>query len=256
MFKFNQMVADRLSHIADLEEDQWKARAYAMASIKIRDYHKNLEVMVDYKEIPGIGKSISEKIEEFRITGKIQKLEDYLHQAGVDPEYYYPEVVSAKKRTGKSDIKYPRKVISEKLSLFVRTAHSAHLKFKLAGSLRRRKEYVGDVDILILDEEIEIWGEFIRAFGGQIMSAGNKAIDAIWQELPLNFRVATKDAWEAGLLFFTGSKNLNISMRSKAKKMGMKLNQYGLWKDERRIAVSERVIFGELSIPYITPCNR
>jgi DNA polymerase/3'-5' exonuclease PolX len=64
-------------------------------------------------------------------------------------------------------------------------------------------------------------------------------------------------SWYPGILYFTGSKNLNLAMRNKAKKLGYKLNEYGLFKGSKNIYVeSEEEIFNLLEMKYLEPQER
>lgn len=115
------------------------------------------------------------------------------------------------------------------------------MKVVVCGSIRREERMVRDIDILILDASKQ--GVF------------NK--DAKFEGMMLNLCYMAEKHQGAGLLFLTGSASFNIVLRSKAKKMGMKLNRYGLWKgDDLIVSKTEHDIFAALEMKYIPPTKR
>jgi DNA polymerase (family 10) len=75
--------------------------------------------------------------------------------------------------------------------------------------------------------------------------------------LQVDLRVVPAESYGAALLYFTGSKGYNIELRKRAIARGLKLNEYGLFKGERRIAgASEESIYAALDLPWVTPERR
>ncbi len=155
-------------------------------------------------------------------------------------------------------VNFLRRIIKNKLST----------NFSVAGSYRRKKPVVGDLEFLIEGVSIEkIFsalnkndtvnrrGLLIRS----ILWKGPKkmALEISYKEiksLQLEFRVCDKKSFGAMLLTMTGGKTNNIVMRAKAKKKGWKLNEYGLWKGETRIAgKTEEEIYYKMGIAYKEP---
>jgi DNA polymerase (family 10) len=130
-----------------------------------------------------------------------------------------------------------------------------------AGSLRRMKEVVHDVDILAASKdpaktmEAFLKMPFIEAVLAQ---GGTKASVRIQDDLQVDLRVIDPQSWGAAMHYFTGSKAHNIRMRERAIKQGLKLNEYGLFdSNERCVAgADEKDIFETLSLPYIPPVLR
>src|SRR5438093_3070640 len=125
-----------------------------------------------------------------------------------------------------------------------------------AGSLRRMKEIVHDVDILAASRHPE---ETMKAFLGLptieavLAQGGTKASVRLEDDLQVDLRVIDPGSWGAAVHYFTGSKAHNIRMRERAIKQGLKLNEYGLFDaSEKRLAGAEEGdIFEKLGLPYI-----
>ncbi|MGA6151710.1 DNA polymerase/3'-5' exonuclease PolX [Stenotrophomonas sp. NPDC087984] len=131
-----------------------------------------------------------------------------------------------------------------------------------AGSLRRMKETVGDVDILVAAEES---GPFMEAFTrlpltSEVIAHGQKKTSIrTTKGLQVDLRVLPLDSWGAGLLYFTGSKAHNIRVRAIAVRHGLKLSEYGLFetKSGKSIASrSEEDVYARLGMDWIPPTLR
>jgi len=130
-----------------------------------------------------------------------------------------------------------------------------------AGSLRRMKEIVHDVDILAAstrpDETMAAFLKFplVREVLAQ---GGTKASVRVDDDLQIDLRVIDLKSWGAAMHYFTGSKAHNIRMRERAIKMGLKLNEYGLFdaNDKSIAGATEEEIFEKLGLPYIPPVLR
>lgn len=130
-----------------------------------------------------------------------------------------------------------------------------------AGSLRRMKEVVHDVDILAASVDP---AKTMQAFlemplvEAVLAQGGTKASVRIQDDLQVDLRVIDPKSWGAAMHYFTGSKAHNIRMRERAIKQGLKLNEYGLFDaNEKYVAgVEEKDIFETLGLPYIPPVLR
>jgi len=130
-----------------------------------------------------------------------------------------------------------------------------------AGSLRRMKEIVHDVDILAASRHPE---ETMKAFLGLptieavLAQGGTKASVRLEDDLQVDLRVIDPGSWGAAMHYFTGSKAHNIRMRERAIKLGFKLNEYGLIdSNDKQIAGAEEAeIFAKLGLPFIPPVLR
>ncbi len=130
-----------------------------------------------------------------------------------------------------------------------------------AGSLRRMKEVVHDVDILAASKDLE---KTMKAFLSMpfiesvLAQGGTKASVRVQDDLQVDLRVVEPKCWGAAMHYFTGSKAHNIRMRERAIKQGLKLNEYGLFdaEDKYVAGVDEVEIFEKLGLPYIPPVLR
>ena len=112
-------------------------------------------------------------------------------------------------------------------------------KISLAGSLRRRKETVRDIDILVTSTNpahiMDSLADCNRV--NSVLSRGDTKMRVrLGTGLELDLRVVTDDSYGAALQYFTGSKEHNIRIRKRAIKRGLKVNEYGVFQDNERIA--------------------
>lgn len=142
----------------------------------------------------------------------------------------------------------------------------------ICGSYRRQNDYSNDVDFIIShtnpDDTINYLKQFIIALKKQkiiIDSLTEDNVETKYMGLfkinkeirRIDIRYIPYKSFYPALLYFTGSKDFNKKMRFKAKEMGYKLNEYGIYKNNREIFInSEKEIFDILHIVYITPDKR
>ena len=129
-----------------------------------------------------------------------------------------------------------------------------------AGSLRRGRETVGDLDLLVTGPAAtEVLERFVRfPKVEQVLGHGeNKASAKVGREgLQVDVRALPRESFGAGLQYFTGSKDHNVAIRTRAVKMGLKLSEYGLYRaaDETRLAgETEESIYEALGLCWIPP---
>ncbi len=154
-----------------------------------------------------------------------------------------------------------------------------------AGSLRRGKETIGDIDILIATTDPEAAREAFTTAKGvmKVLANGEKKASirvAIEDEssrwgaedntaVQVDLRIVDESCWGAALMYFTGSKEHNVRLRERAIKQGMTLNEYGLFKEdgkdktppqqrgEKPVACkSEESIYSKLGVPFVPPTMR
>ncbi|MCL5006731.1 MAG: PHP domain-containing protein, partial [Patescibacteria group bacterium] len=131
-------------------------------------------------------------------------------------------------------------------------------KIVVAGSLRRRKETIGDIDILAISSKPKpVMDEFVSLGGvAKIMAHGEtKSSVKLKNGIDVDLRVVKEVSYGAALNYFTGSKDHNVALREIAVKRGWKLNEYGLFdKKERQIAgKTEEELYKALGLRYIDP---
>jgi len=132
-------------------------------------------------------------------------------------------------------------------------------QIEVAGSYRRRRETIGDLDIVVTSEgkdSATVMNRFV-AYGevAEVISKGEtRATVKLRGGLQVDLRAVEPDAYGAALLYFTGSKAHNIELRKIAQEKAYKLNEYGLFKGTRRAAgKTEQEIYTKLGLDWIPP---
>jgi DNA polymerase (family 10) len=127
----------------------------------------------------------------------------------------------------------------------------------VAGSYRRRKETVGDLDILIAATKgSEIMEHFVDFEDvTEVVSKGKTRSTVVLRSgLHVDLRVVPQVSYGAALHYFTGSKDHNIAVRKLAVKRKLKINEYGVFKGEKRVAgKTEEEVYRKVGLPYIEP---
>ncbi len=131
----------------------------------------------------------------------------------------------------------------------------------VAGSIRRRKSTVGDIDIVVRTKKPElVLKKFAKMkFVKQVLGVGKEKDSIINKEgIQIDCRVFTDEEFGAGILYFTGDKQHNIWLRKIAIKKDWKLNEYGLFdKKGKRIAgKNEKEIYDRLGVKFVSPEKR
>ncbi|MEK7635920.1 MAG: DNA polymerase/3'-5' exonuclease PolX [Patescibacteria group bacterium] len=256
------------------------------------------------EEIPGIGKSIAEKIEEYLKKGKIKYYEELKKQMPLNidelirveglgprkikilyeklgiknlkdlekaakahkiaPLFGFGEkteqnilegIEFAKREKGRfllGDILPEVEIIYEKL----KNLESVE-KISLAGSLRRMKETIGDVDFLVISNNPRLVMDFFISLPGIVKVWGKGATKSsvrMKNGYDVDIRVVPSKSYGSALQYFTGSKEHNIILRKIAIDKGYKLSEYGLFKSSKMIAgENEEDIYEKLGLQWVPP---
>ena len=127
----------------------------------------------------------------------------------------------------------------------------------LCGSIRRRKEIVRDIDILVAGEKVDELSAHFRslpAVEDVIAEGETKTSVRLYQGIEADLRVVDAQSYPFALIYFTGSKEHNVKLRGIAKKRDLKLNEYGLFSDSRSEPLrSEAEVYEALGLPFIPP---
>ncbi len=130
-------------------------------------------------------------------------------------------------------------------------------RVEVAGSYRRRKETVGDLDLLITsDRGKEIIDRFVNYEDVvNVLSQGETRSTVEFRSgMQVDLRVVSEESYGAALFYFTGSKEHNIAIRNLALDQGLKVNEYGVFREEERVAgESEAGIYALLGLAYVEP---
>ena len=130
----------------------------------------------------------------------------------------------------------------------------------IAGSLRRKRDSVGDIDVLVVSDHGSAVTRHFVAYPAfrEVLARGTKRASAVpGSGLQVDLRIVPEASFGAALLYFTGSKAYNIALRRRAIARGLKLNEYGLFRGERRVAGNtEESIYAALKMPWAAPEQR
>ncbi|MBA3060659.1 MAG: DNA polymerase/3'-5' exonuclease PolX [Nitrospirae bacterium] len=308
----NQEIAGIFNEIADLleikGENPFRIRAYRRAAQNIEGHAKNIADLSreELLEIPGIGKDLADKIEEYLKTGKVTSYEDLKKEV---PEGLAEllSVPSLGPKTAK--LLHERLKIKniDELEKFARDHKLAGLpgikekteeniirgiemlrrgkerqplgrvlpiasdiveylkknapvkKISVAGSLRRMKDTVRDIDILITSSNPhDVMKTFVHLPDvKEVLMQGPTKSSIITREgIQVDLRVVEEESFGAALAYFTGSKEHNIRLRAMAVKKGLKINEYGIFreKDNKKLGgKNEEDIYNILGLQYVPP---
>jgi DNA polymerase (family 10) len=130
-------------------------------------------------------------------------------------------------------------------------------KVTIAGSYRRCKETVGDLDILVTARQDSTVMQSLVEYDevAEIISQGKtRSSLRLHSGMHVDVRVVPEVSYGAALHYFTGSKAHNIAVRSLGVKKGYKINEYGVFKNDKRIAgKTEQEVYDAVDLPYIEP---
>src|SRR3989339_860954 len=274
----NKEIADILYEISELlaikGENVFKIRAYEKAALNISSLTEDIAVKIkEGEKISGVGESIAEKIKEYLETGK---LEYYDNLKKSFPQGFL-EIMSvqgggpkrAKILYDKLDIKNIDviKKGAERI-LFSRALHIASeiieklkssdvIKKSEAGSLRRRKETVRDIDILCTSKDSAKVIEKFCSLGTQVLAKGETKSSILTSEnVQVDLRIVKENEYGSALQYFTGSQQHNIALRGLAKDVGYKINEYGIFdtKTNKKVGgLTEEEIYNKLGLKIMPP---
>jgi len=132
-------------------------------------------------------------------------------------------------------------------------------EISLAGSIRRMKETIGDIDILVTSTDPDVVMDTFTSLPrvSQVLSKGTTRSSVVLDVgIQADVRVVEPESFGAALQYFTGSKEHNIRLRERAVRKGLKINEYGVFlvRNEKRIAGrTEEEVYATLGLPWIPP---
>ena len=140
----------------------------------------------------------------------------------------------------------------------------AHLKgvpgveqLAAAGSYRRGRETVGDLDFLVVSARVDEVMDRLAEFDGaaEVLARGDTKMSIrLSNGLQVDLRVVPAESFGAALQYFTGSKDHNVALRGLAKDRGLKINEYGVYRGEEYVAGrTEEEVYGTLELPCFPP---
>jgi DNA polymerase (family 10) len=308
----NQEIAAIFNEIADLleikGENPFRIRAYQRAAQNIDGHAKNIADLSreELLEIPGIGKDLADRIEEYLKTGKVASHEDLkkevpeslaallsvpslgpktaklLHERlkikNIDElekfarEHKLAGLPGIKEKTEENIIRGIEmlrrgkerqplgRVLPIASDIVEYLKKNPHVKkISIAGSLRRMKDTVRDIDILITSSNpYDVMKTFVHLPDAKevLMHGPTKSSIITSEGIQVDLRVVEDESFGAALAYFTGSKEHNIHLREMAVKKGLKINEYGIFreKDNKRLGgKNEEDIYNILGLQYVQP---
>ena len=222
---------------------------------------------LEFLKIQGLGpKSIALLFEHYKV-GTIDELEKLcieqklrvLPRMGAKlEEKVLKSIAQYRQRTGRYLLSYAEGVAGELAAYLGETPGIEQIS--TAGSLRRGRETVGDLDLLVTGpaagEVLERFVHFPKV--DELLARGeNKASATVGHEgLQVDVRALPRESFGAAMQYFTGSKDHNVAVRTRAVKMGFKLSEYGLYRsaDDTKVAgETEAGVYEALGLRWIPP---
>ena len=218
-------------------------------------------------KIQGLGpKSIALLFEHFRVSTiddlericKEQKLRDLPRMGAKLEEKVLRSISQYRQSAGRFLLSFGYRA-AEELAAYLKEAPGLD-QVTASGSLRRGKETIGDLDLLATGpgaaDALERFTKHPRV--SEVLGKGpNKASVKFGLEgLQVDLRALSSESYGAALQYFTGSKEHNVTLRTRAQKLGLTLNEYGLFRvdnNERVAAESEEAIYSQLGLAWIPP---
>ncbi len=228
--------------------------------------------------IPGLGpRTIARLMKEKSITS-VDELEKSIERGELDEMTGVRAKTIENIRKGIELVKRSRgrTLLGEALPVALEVIEKLREKVSLkaaepAGSLRRRKDTIGDIDMLVTVEapkgkkrstkgDVSAGEEVVRAFTSldnvaEVLASGpTKGSVRTHEGLQVDLRVVPPESFGAALQYFTGSKEHNVKVRGLAQSRGLKINEYGVFRGRRRIAgETEQDVYAALDLPWIPP---
>ncbi len=309
----NVDIANLFNEIADFlevkDENPFRIRAYRRAAQAVEGLAEDIAAMVErgaLLEVPGIGKDLAAKVQEYLAKGEIEYLEGLrkeipagvielmgIHgvgpktakllyeQIGVDSVEKLEELAKEHKLAGLPGIKAKTEenilkgitvwrggrermplgtalVLAEAILGELRVLKEV-TEIAAAGSLRRMKETVKDIDILVTSKKpARVMEVFIGLPNvAEVLAHGEtKSSVRLRENIQVDLRVVEPDCFGAALQYFTGSKQHNIRVRELAQRNGLKVSEYGVFNEttnQRVAGRTEEEVYGAVGLPFIPP---
>jgi DNA polymerase (family 10) len=144
----------------------------------------------------------------------------------------------------------------EEILAYMKTCKAVE-KIAAAGSYRRGKETVGDLDFLVVARKVDVVMDHLAHYSdaASIIARGDTKMSLrLAAGVQLDLRAVPAESFGAALQYFTGSKEHNIVLRGRAKTRGLKINEYGVFRGEKQIAGrTEEDVYATLDLPCFPP---
>jgi len=227
--------------------------------------HKELpETITELLHIPGLGpKKVKALYDQLRVdsledlraaaeAGRIRALPGF----GEKTERHILEALAVRADTARRFKRPVAAQYAEALAAALRSVPGVS-RLEIAGSYRRCRETVGDIDLLVTASDS---GPVMARFIGydevaEVLSQGSTRASVVLKcGLQVDLRVVPEASYGAALAYFTGAKAHNIALRKRAQARGLKLNEYGVFRGDTLIAGdTEASVYAALGLPWIPP---
>jgi DNA polymerase (family 10) len=222
------------------------------------------EGLLDLLNIPSVGPKTAKLLYEKLNIKSIQDLEEAIQQDKIKGIFGIKEKTIENIKKGIEILKKGKERIPLAEALQIADEFIKPLKglaevkmISPAGSLRRKKDTIRDIDILVIsDRPQKVMDKFVSLPQvSEVLAKGEtKASVRTDRDIQVDCRVVEEKSFGAALLYFTGSKNFNIKLRKLAIKKGLKINEYGVFKNDKfLVGKTEEEIFKFFKMAYIPP---
>ena len=228
------------------------AKKLAPGLLELRDISglgpKRLKLLIDRLHIKG-----RDDLEREVKAGKLRKIRGF----GAKIEERILESLARHGQDASKRIPYAEAALTaERLLAHLRKCPAVE-QLEVAGSFRRRRETVGDLDLLVSARHPEPVMKQFTAFPemtGVTGSGETKSSLVLKGGLQVDLRVVPRESFGAALVYFTGSKSHSVHLRRIAQARGLLLNEYGLFRDRSTVAAkTEEQVYKALGLPWIPP---
>lgn len=256
-----------LTELPGIGEDLAHKLADIVATEKFKELetlkHQLPSALADLTEIPGIGPS---RIKTLFKKLKVKSLSDLFAAArkgrlqglpGFGPKLEASILKAAKAHSSKEKrykLVDAERIAGDLIDYLARVP--GVLKAEVAGSYRRRKATVGDLDVLVAcKKRTPVIDKFVSyPEVTDVLARGvTKASVRLKSGMQVDLRVVPEESFGAALVYFTGSKAHNIALRTLGLKRGLKFNEYGVYRKNRWLAgQTEKDVYAQVGLPLIS----
>jgi DNA polymerase (family 10) len=273
----NREIAHLFESLANILEiqgaNQFRVNAYRRVARALEELTVDVAGLVEsgeITEISGIGKGTAAAISEFLETGTIEGYEEakakipkgLLELLAISPGMGEKKIERIQAGIRAYESGAGRMLLGTAISLAEMVKAEMQkvpgvTEVSVAGSMRRWKETIGDVDVLVTGGSPEAAIDAFTSMPGvkEVLASGStKASVRIEEAFQVDVRVVSKSEWGAALMYFTGSKEHNVRLRALARERGLRLNEYGLFKGDGKLSSrTERAVYRKLGMAWVPP---
>ncbi len=224
------------------------------------------EIVIDMSRIPGLGAKKASRLHEELAISSLDELRSACEDGRVAAVKGFGKKTATSILEGLSIAVAANERISWAAADDLAASLADHLracdaieKFEFAGSYRRGRETVGDLDLVVVAADHAQAMDHFEAYSGRTQTIGRgdtKVSIRIGKSFQVDMRVVAVDQFGAALQYFTGSQAHNIHVRRLAKDRGLKINEYGVFtlSSESPIAgETEDDVYAAIGVPWISP---